>query len=102
MSHSGTPSRRREPRMQNIPIRTEEGRRLRGLFRQDVDDQIDYLGTELRAIPRPTLERILASISIQCYDHESREVLIEAIKVNLQDGTLTRQAIVDILVEQKA
>lgn len=39
---------------------------------------------------------LLESISIQCYDHESVEVLREAVEVNLKDGTLDP----DLLEEQ--
>lgn len=42
----------------------------------------------LYQLSRPTLVRLLESISIECYDDESDATLAEAVYANLQDGTL--------------
>ena len=40
------------------------------------------------ALTRKQLVEVLEGISIACYDHESDEVLREAVRVNVDDGTL--------------
>lgn len=40
------------------------------------------------AFPRKKMVCLLERAGIACYDHESKEVLAEAIVVNLLDGTI--------------
>jgi hypothetical protein len=41
-------------------------------------------------LSRAQCEELLNSISIQCRDHETVEELVEAVRANLEDGTLTQ------------
>jgi hypothetical protein len=52
---------------------------------------IDYAEMELRLMSRLSRERIvklLEGAGIACFDSESTEKLLEALKVNIQDGTI--------------
>ena len=43
---------------------------------------------DYRKLLRETCVKLLEGVSIQCYDHESVEELQEAVKVNVEDGTI--------------
>lgn len=49
----------------------------------------DFLWNWAAQLTREELVKALESISIQCYDHESKETLIEALAVNIEDGTIS-------------
>ena len=52
---------------------------------------MDYAKLELSMLSRLTRERIvklLEEVGIACYDSEDYETLLEALKVNVQDGTI--------------
>lgn len=42
----------------------------------------------IRQMCRCELEAILASVCIQCYEHESDETLRSAVRSNVRDGTI--------------
>lgn len=44
-------------------------------------------------LSREACVRLLENVSIACYDHETVEVLREAIRVNVEDGTIGRNAV---------
>jgi len=48
---------------------------------------------QVARLSRENCVRLLESISIQCYDSEPLHVLRDAIKANIADGTISRQAL---------
>ena len=50
----------------------------------------------LNQLTRDECVRLLESICIQCYDHETTEELREAVRVNLEDGTLPHSALEEL------
>lgn len=55
------------------------------------DQTLELIALELNLLSRLTRGRIielLESASIACYDSESTETLLDALKVNVQDGTV--------------
>jgi hypothetical protein len=44
-------------------------------------------------LSREACVRLLENVSIQCYEHETVEVLREAVRVNVGDGTIGRDAL---------
>lgn len=52
------------------------------------------LNDEISRLPRQACIELLASVSIQSYDHETLAELREAVQVNVDDGTLAK---VDVL-----
>lgn len=55
------------------------------------DQTLELIALELNLLSRLTRGRIielLESASIACYDSEDYETLLEALKVNVQDGTI--------------
>lgn len=53
--------------------------------------------TALNWMDREQIVDLLKGISIQCYDHESDQVLREAIIQNIDDGTLEESVVLDSL-----
>ncbi len=52
----------------------------------------DYAEVELKLLSQLSRERIvklLESVGIACFDSESTDKLLEALKVNIQDGTIS-------------
>lgn len=43
----------------------------------------------IEALDRAEIVALLESVSIQCYDHETTEELREALRVNIDDGTIS-------------
>lgn len=50
--------------------------------------------TSLNWMDRSAIVSILEGISIQCYDHESDQVLREAVIQNIEDGTLEESEVI--------
>lgn len=46
---------------------------------------------KIRACPRERIVQILEDAGIQCYDSETKTVLDEALKVNIEDGTIPEE-----------
>lgn len=49
----------------------------------------EELEERLDPLVREQLVAVLEGVGIQCYDHEADDVLCEAVRANLGDGTLT-------------
>lgn len=47
----------------------------------------------IERLSRASLVTVLENVCIQCYDSESTEVLREAVRVNVDDGTISGEAI---------
>lgn len=65
---------------------------------EDEDDEPEFsqeLLTKLNRLDRQQIVELLESASIQCYDNESDDVLLEALKVNIADGTISEDSIPD-------
>lgn len=61
---------------------------------QDLAHQINWMGRE-------QIVRVLEDVAgIQCYDHEPTEDLVEALKANIEDGTIDAMMI-DTLQEDE-
>lgn len=47
----------------------------------------------VKKLSREECVELLTSVDIQCYDHETLETLQEAVRVNLEDGTLDKDMV---------
>ncbi len=54
------------------------------------DEEFPGLDEELAFLKRERMIELLESAGIQSYDHESDDVLREAVKINIMDGTIDR------------
>jgi len=60
------------------------------LYRETERENLKF---QIQEMSREDVIALLESVDIQCYDHESDEVLKEALKVNVLDGTIERSAL---------
>lgn len=48
-----------------------------------------FILRKINKLSRQQIVTILESVCIQCYDHETTEELEEALRVNIEDGTIS-------------
>lgn len=67
------------------------------MSKASVSQRRKFIKDFVTVLPRNELVKALESISIQCYDSESDQVLEEALAVNIEDGTISIQDVNELL-----